>query len=61
MDSEKVHTSGIVRASDGGVGMGIEFTALDNHVQERLQKHLDKLDDGIKNREAAKSAANGDS
>jgi PilZ domain-containing protein len=61
MDSEKVHTSGIVRASDGGVGMGIEFTALDNQVQERLQKHLDKLDDGLKGRDAAKGAANSDS
>jgi hypothetical protein len=61
MDSEKVHTSGVVRASDGGVGMGIEFTALDNQVQERLQKHLDKLDDGIKIRDAAKGAANADS
>jgi PilZ domain-containing protein len=61
MDSEKVHTSGIVRASDGGVGMGIEFTALDNLVQERLQNHLDKLDDGLKARDVAKGAANADS
>jgi PilZ domain len=61
MDSEKVHTSGVVRASDGGVGMGIEFTALDNHVQDRLQNHLDKLDVGLKGRDTAKSAANSDS
>ena len=27
LDSDKIRTSGIVRASDPGVGMGIEFTA----------------------------------
>jgi PilZ domain len=59
MDDEKVQTSGVVRASDPGVGMGIEFTALDNTVQERLQLHLDKLDDGLASRDAAaKSATN---
>jgi len=60
MDSEKVQTSGVVRASDGGVGMGIEFTQLDNQVQDRLQKHLEKLDAGIKRHDAAKGAANAD-
>jgi hypothetical protein len=44
MDSEKIKTSGIVRASDPGVGMGIEFTALENQVQQRLQQLLEKLD-----------------
>lgn len=58
MDEEKVQTSGVVRASDPGVGMGLEFTALDNIVQERLQAHLDKLDDGLGNRDAAKGASN---
>jgi hypothetical protein len=61
MDEEKVQTSGVIRASDPGVGMGIEFTALDNTVQERLQQHLDKLDDGLGNRDAAKSATNSES
>jgi hypothetical protein len=62
MDSEKVQTNGVVRASDGGVGMGIEFTQLDNGVQDRLQKHLDKLDEGLnKGRNAAKGASNADS
>jgi hypothetical protein len=62
MDSEKVQTSGVVRASDGGVGMGIEFTALDNQVQERLQKYLEKLDVGLTGtRDAAKGATNSDS
>ncbi|MFZ0285409.1 MAG: PilZ domain-containing protein, partial [Terriglobales bacterium] len=57
MDEEKVQTSGVIRASDPGVGMGIEFTALDNTVQERLQAHLDKLDDGLASRDAAKGAS----
>jgi hypothetical protein len=61
MDSEKIHTSGVVRASDGGVGMGIEFTQLDNHVQERLQQHLDKLDAGLTRNDSAKGATNADS
>jgi len=61
MDSERIQTSGVVRASDGGVGMGIEFTQLDNQVQERLQKYLDKLDAGLKGKDAAKSATNADS
>ena len=60
MDSEKVTTSGVVRASDPGVGMGIEFTALDNTVQERLQQHLEKLDTGLTGRDAAKGASNAD-
>jgi hypothetical protein len=61
MDSEKVQTSGVVRASDGGVGMGIEFTQLDNQVQERLQKHLDNLDVGLTRHDSAKGATNADS
>jgi hypothetical protein len=42
--SEKVETTGIVRASDGGVGMGIEFTGLDEAAQQRLQRYLESLD-----------------
>jgi hypothetical protein len=41
--------------------MGIEFTQLDNHVQDRLQKHLDKLNAGLKGREAAKGASTAES
>jgi hypothetical protein len=61
MDSEKIQTSGVVRASDGGVGMGIEFTQLDDYVQERLQQHLEKLDAGLTRNDSAKGAANADS
>jgi len=59
VESEKVQTTGIVRTSDPGVGMGIEFTALDNAVQEWLQAHLDKLDDTIGGK-AAKGAGGGE-
>ncbi len=45
MDSEKISAPGIVRASDPGVGMGIEFNGLDRAVQDRLQQYLDKLDE----------------
>jgi hypothetical protein len=61
MDSEKIQTSGVVRASDGGVGMGIEFTQLDNQVQDRLQQHLETLDAGLTRHDTAKSASNADS
>lgn len=57
IEGEKVKTTGVVRASDPGVGMGIEFTDLDNHVQERLQAHLDTLDSNFASGEAAKGAS----
>ena len=60
IDHEKIKTTGVVRASDPGVGMGIEFTDLDNHVQERLQAHLDTLDTGFASGEAAKGATGHD-
>ena len=47
IDSEKIQTTGIVRASDPGVGMGIEFTALEEHIQKKLQAYLDKIDKGF--------------
>lgn len=47
IDSEKIQTSGSVRASDPGVGMGIEFTALEAHIQKRLQVYLEKIDQGF--------------
>jgi hypothetical protein len=56
VDSEKIQTVGEVRTSDPGVGMGIEFMALENAVQEWLQAHLDKLDDSVSG-QAAKGAS----
>jgi len=47
IESNKVQTSGIVRTSDPLVGMGIEFLALDAIGQERLQAHLDQLEEGL--------------
>ena len=44
IESERVDTTAIVRACDGGVGMGIDFTGLDVKSQERLQRYLEKLD-----------------
>lgn len=52
MDQDKVQTSGVVRASDPGVGMGTEFTALDNDCQERLQQFLDKMDPSLLDQDA---------
>jgi hypothetical protein len=47
VDSEKITTKGIVRASDPGVGMGIEFTTLEMHLQQKLQQYLEKIDKGF--------------
>ena len=54
LDSEKIKSTGIVRASDPGVGMGIEFTDLEGTLQQRLQQYLEKMDQGF-----AKAATEG--
>jgi hypothetical protein len=46
LEAEKISTPAIVRTSDGGVGMGIEFTGLDEPTQLRLQRHLETTDEG---------------
>jgi len=43
IESEKITTPSIVRACDGGVGMGIEFTGLNAEIQERLQEVIEKM------------------
>ena len=43
IESEKVVTAAVVRACDPGVGMGIEFTGLDDAAQQRFQQFLEKL------------------
>jgi hypothetical protein len=45
IDSDKIVTGAIVRSSDPGVGMGIEFTGLNDETKERLQNHLQKMAD----------------
>lgn len=47
IDSEKIRTTGLVRASDPGVGMGIEFTSLEESIQQKLQIYLEKMDVGF--------------
>jgi hypothetical protein len=47
LDSDKIQTSAVIRTSDPGVGMGIEFTALESHIQLRLQEYLEKIDKGF--------------
>lgn len=43
LNSERIHTTAIVRTSDGGVGMGIEFTGLDETTQQQLQEQIETL------------------
>jgi hypothetical protein len=40
LDTERVSTPAVVRSCDGGVGMGIEFTGLDDRTRERLQQQI---------------------
>lgn len=47
LDEQKVSTPGVVRASDPGVGMGIEFTGLDMHTQQRFQQVIESMDTGF--------------
>jgi PilZ domain-containing protein len=44
LNSERVQTTGVVRTSDRGVGMGIEFTGLDEAAQEQLQRQVESMD-----------------
>jgi hypothetical protein len=43
LDGESVHTSAIVRTCDRGVGMGIEFTGLDQAAQKKLQRQVESI------------------
>jgi hypothetical protein len=43
IESERISTAAIVRSSDGGVGMGIEFTGLDDKTRERLQRQVETM------------------
>jgi len=44
---EHLSPMAVVRTSDPGVGMGIEFTGLPDETKKKLQAHLDKIDPGI--------------
>jgi hypothetical protein len=43
IEAEKITSPGLVRSSDPGVGMGIEFMGLDYGTKVRLQEFLDKM------------------
>ncbi len=43
LDTERVSTPAVVRSCDGGVGMGIEFTGLDDRTRERLQQQIETM------------------
>ncbi len=43
LDSERIVTPAIVRTCDGGVGMGIEFTGLDEATQQRFQRQVEAM------------------
>lgn len=43
LDSERISTPAVIRSSDGGVGMGIEFTGLDEKTKDRLQQQVDAM------------------
>jgi hypothetical protein len=43
LSSEQLLTTAIVRTSTHGVGMGIEFTDIDEATQKRLQKQLESM------------------
>jgi hypothetical protein len=42
-DAERITTPAIVRTCDGGVGMGLEFTGLDEETQVRLQQQVEAM------------------
>jgi hypothetical protein len=44
IESEKITTSAVIRASDPGVGMGIEFIGLPEDTKRRVQDYLDRID-----------------
>jgi hypothetical protein len=47
MENDHISTSAVVRTSDPGVGMGVEFIGLTPERQQKLQVHLDKIDPRI--------------
>jgi hypothetical protein len=53
IESEKITCAGLVRSSDPGVGMGIEFVGLDRGTKARLQEFLQKQINGAGTASAA--------
>ena len=55
LNEEKLTTTAVVRASDAGVGMGIEFIGLDDEKQTSLQHSLENSASGITNPDPERS------
>ena len=56
IETERVRTAAIVRSCDGGVGMGIEFTGLDDETRNRLQRRIEAMvveSEGVKKTETS--------
>ena len=47
LGSQEVRTQGVVRTSDANVGMGIEFSNLENLVQNQLQQYVESMDERL--------------
>lgn len=43
LDSQRISTPAVIRSCDGGVGMGIDFTGLDEQTQKRLQEQIETM------------------
>ena len=46
IEDKRISSTALVRTKDPGVGMGIEFTGLQEEAKKEFQAHLDKLDPG---------------
>jgi hypothetical protein len=46
IEDKRISSTALVRTKDPGVGMGIEFTGLQEEDKKEFQAHLDKLDPG---------------
>lgn len=57
LDSQKVNATAVIRTSDPGVGMGLEFIDLGDQIQKTLQQYLESIDKGVtKTQPTAKGA-----
>lgn len=57
LGTERINTPAVIRSCDGGVGMGIEFTGLDEATQERLQRQIEAMAAESETSENAKGAS----
>jgi hypothetical protein len=43
LNTERISTPAVIKSCDGGVGMGIEFTGLDDETRERVQEYIEAM------------------